>query len=106
MPTREPASRQAAKRSPTGRLNFLKSRWESAGIEVAPTRASAFTRTVEMTGAVTLNEDQIAHIYPMVEGTVDKVLFRLGQSVKADELLLTVHSREVGQAKLDYYQRS
>ncbi|MCA9176888.1 MAG: efflux RND transporter periplasmic adaptor subunit [Planctomycetales bacterium] len=106
----QPDSHAGASRSPggetesAGQIEFPEERWESAGIEVAPARAGAFTRTVEMTGAITLNEDQIAHIYPMVEGTVDKVSFRLGQSVKADELLLTVHSREVGQAKLDYYQ--
>lgn len=40
----------------------------------------------------------------MVEGTVDDVSVTLGQSVKTDDRLVVVHSREVGAAKLELYQ--
>jgi cobalt-zinc-cadmium efflux system membrane fusion protein len=40
----------------------------------------------------------------MVEGTVDTVYVTLGQTVKADDLLAVIHSREVGAAKLALYQ--
>ena len=40
----------------------------------------------------------------MVDGTVDSVSITLGQNVKADDLLIVVHSREIGQAKLNLYQ--
>ena len=65
---------------------------------------SEFVTPVRLTGKVTLNEDRIAHIYPMVEGTVDEVSVTLGQNVTSDDLLVVIHSREIGQAKLNLYQ--
>ena len=57
---------------------------------------SEFVTPVRLTGKVTLNEDRIAHIYPMVEGTVDEVSVTLGQNVTSDDLLVVIHSREIG----------
>jgi cobalt-zinc-cadmium efflux system membrane fusion protein len=80
------------------------SRWEASGVEVAPVGRSSFVETIRLTGRVSLNEDRIAHIYPMVEGAVDEVRVGLGQVVRANDLLVVVHSREIGEAKLDLYQ--
>jgi cobalt-zinc-cadmium efflux system membrane fusion protein len=80
------------------------SQWKAAGIQLVQPIMSEFVTPVRLTGKVTLNEDRIAHIYPMVEGTVDEVSVTLGQNVTSDDLLVVIHSREIGQAKLDLYQ--
>lgn len=79
-------------------------RWQSAGVRVATVQRGPFVETVKLTGKVALNEDRIAHIYPLVEGTVDEVFIGLGQEVSKAQPLVVVHSREVGAAKLALYQ--
>ena len=76
----------------------------SAGVVVAAPRLEKFPEALRLTGKVSLNEDRIAHIFPVVEGTVEKVSVTLGQVVKSNDLLVMIHSREVGRAKLELYQ--
>ena len=83
---------------------FPADQWEAAGIKVSPAKQSDFSKPIRVTGKISLNEDRIAHIFPMVEGTVDQVSVSLGQNVKTDDLLVVIHSREIGTAKLDLYQ--
>ncbi|MFO0944120.1 MAG: efflux RND transporter periplasmic adaptor subunit, partial [Pirellulales bacterium] len=83
---------------------ITQSNWQASGIQLQPLQKSPFSETVRLTGRISLNEDQISHVYPMVEGSVDKVMVGLGQVVKADEVLVIVHSRVIGQAKLELYQ--
>jgi len=78
--------------------------WKPSGITLQTPKEESLSVQVNLTGKVSLNEDRISHIYPMVEGTVDEVSVTLGQNVKADDLLVVIHSREIGQAKLNLYQ--
>ena len=86
------------------RISLAVEQQQIIGLEDVPAERTPFHKTITLSGKVSLNEDRIAHIYPMVEGTVDQVDVGLGQSVKADDLLVVVHSREVGSAKLELYQ--
>jgi cobalt-zinc-cadmium efflux system membrane fusion protein len=63
-----------------------------------------FSRSIRLTGKVALNEEKLAHIYPNVNGQVESVRVALGDKVDEGQVLLSVHSREVGTAKLDLYQ--
>lgn len=78
--------------------------WQEAGVKLGKLTKSSFSQTIRLTGRVSLNEDQISHIYPMVEGSASQVPIGLGQSVKANDILVVVHSRVIGQAKLELYQ--
>lgn len=78
--------------------------WKPSGITLQNPQEELLAASVNLTGKVSLNEDRISHIYPMVEGTVDTVSVTLGQNVNADDLLVVIHSREIGQAKLNLYQ--
>lgn len=99
------AKQSAAQQSPPNvTVTLPESKWKVAGLQIAPVATSQFEETVRLTGKVSLNEDKLAHIYPMVEGSVDSVEVGLGQVVKANDLLVVVHSREIGQAKLELYQ--
>ncbi len=100
------ASEQAPQKENSGPVTITlpESKWKVSGLQIEPVATGRFEETIRLTGKVSLNEDKVAHIYPMVEGSVDKVDVGLGQVVKANDLLVVVHSREIGQAKLDLYQ--
>ncbi len=81
-----------------------RSQWEAAGIRIEPAARRSVSETIRLTGKVELNEDRLAHVYPMVEGTVDEVNVALGDVVEQDRRLVVVHSRELGTAKLELFQ--
>ncbi|TWT94733.1 efflux RND transporter periplasmic adaptor subunit [Stieleria varia] len=85
-------------------ISLPKDQWRASGIQLAPVRHEPFEKTLRLTGKISLNQDRVAHIYSMVEGTVDDVSVRLGQTVKSNDRLAVIHSREVGSAKLTLYQ--
>jgi cobalt-zinc-cadmium efflux system membrane fusion protein len=95
-------SEHATKRSNS--IELAEELWKPSGITLQTPKEESLSVQVNLTGKVSLNEDRISHIYPMVEGTVDEVSVTLGQNVKADDLLVVIHSREIGQAKLNLYQ--
>lgn len=83
---------------------FPRDAWKSAGIRVEPVVQSPLAETVELTGKITLNEDRLAHIYPLVEGRVESVNVRLGDRVRKGQSLIVIQSREVGQLMLELFQ--
>ncbi|MCU0877451.1 MAG: efflux RND transporter periplasmic adaptor subunit [Pirellulaceae bacterium] len=78
--------------------------WAAAELEFAPVKRGSFVKTVELTGKIALNEDRVAHIFPLVDGRVDEVRVKLGQHVKQGDLLVVVQSKEVGQSMLQLFQ--
>jgi cobalt-zinc-cadmium efflux system membrane fusion protein len=79
-------------------------RWNSAKLRVQVATKSAMTELIELTGKIALNEDKLAHVFPLVEGRVDEVRIRFGQRVKKGELLVIVQSKEVGLGMLQLFQ--
>lgn len=85
-------------------IEFPQDAWKAASLVIEPVQVSPFVQSVELTGKISLNEDRVAHIFPLVQGRVDEVKIQLGDRVKKDDLLVVVQSREVGQAMLQLYQ--
>jgi cobalt-zinc-cadmium efflux system membrane fusion protein len=85
-------------------IHFPKASWSAASLAIEPVRSGQLERSLRLTGKVALNEDRIAHVFPLVEGRVYEVKVRLGDRVKKGDLLVVVQSKEVGQAKLRLYQ--
>ena len=83
---------------------FPKNNGRLQAFEPKPVVRQPFSKTLQLTGKIALNQDRIAHIYSMVDGTVESVSASLGQTVKRDDLLAVIHSREIGAAKLQLYQ--
>lgn len=77
---------------------------QSAGIAVEPARRGELTLTRWATGKIAPNEDRLAHIFSLVEGTVHEVNVGYGDRVKAGDALVMIDSKEVGQAKLALVQ--
>ncbi len=85
-------------------ISLPQEQWQASGIRIEPAREEPLDKILRLTGKISLNQDRVAHIYSMVEGTVDDVSVRLGQTVKSRDPLALIHSREVGAAKLTLYQ--
>ncbi|MCE9606667.1 MAG: efflux RND transporter periplasmic adaptor subunit [Planctomycetia bacterium] len=83
------------------RVRFERSRWGAAGVRVEPVRHLALNDVLSVTGKLAVDEERLAHIYSQVEGVLREAKVRLGQAVKAGDVLAIVDSKEVGQAKLD-----
>lgn len=87
-----------------GEVELPQASWKSAEIEIQPVARLPLAMTVELTGKIGLNEDKVAHIFPMIEGRVEQVDVHLGEQVRRGQRLLVMQSKEVGQAKLQLYE--
>lgn len=79
---------------------FPEASWEAASIRVTAASVGLIEQITSVTGKVTLNEDQLAHLYPLVEGQVDEVNVGLGDTVERGQQMAVIQSREVGDAML------
>lgn len=85
-------------------VQFTESQRVASIVKVEKAIERTFSRSISLTGKIALNEEKLAHIYPIVSGQVDSVKVALGDTVAEGDVLLSVHSREVGTAKLELYQ--
>ena len=87
-----------------GLVRFPEASWSAAGLKTAPAETRSFSRTIALTGKVSLNEDHIAHVYPLVEGRVALVRVKFGDHVRKGDVMVMVQSQDVGKAMLELYQ--
>ncbi|MGN6132893.1 MAG: efflux RND transporter periplasmic adaptor subunit [Aureliella sp.] len=102
-PSEQPAG-ATGESDKAGIVHLPEEQWSASSIELASPSQGEFSQPITLTGKIALNEDRVAHIFPMVEGAVESVHVQLGQQVRQNDLLVVIHSREVGQAKLELYQ--
>ncbi len=98
------ASDGTSQEADAGSITVSASQLKNAGIQIGRPTKKLFSENIRLTGKISLNEDRLSHIYPMVEGAVDEVAVGLGDAVEKDQLLVVVHSREVGRAKLELFR--
>jgi cobalt-zinc-cadmium efflux system membrane fusion protein len=115
-PPREPAVRQpqAAAPAPAAEpaaaaalpdtITFPRASWPAAGVALAAAAVAPLEQLTTLTGKITLNEDRVAHIYPLVDGRVDEVNVSLGDAVTTGQQMAVIQSREAGQAMLQLAQ--
>lgn len=72
------------------------------GIEVREAGSGRLSVQRELPGEIVPNADRLAHIVPRVAGVVRRVLKNAGETVKAEELLAIIESRELADAKAAY----
>ncbi len=78
---------------------------KAVGLNWAKVSESEDFEVLSAPGRVGPNETQYAFITPRAAGVVRSVMAHIGQDVKAGDLLATIDSPEVGQARLDLYTR-
>jgi cobalt-zinc-cadmium efflux system membrane fusion protein len=81
-------------------LVFPEASWAAASLVIEPATVGLVEEMTSVTGKITLNEDRLAHIFPLVEGRVDEVNVGLGDTVTQGQQMAVIQSREVGDAML------
>lgn len=100
----EPAARAPAEPAGPTVVQLPQESWAGAGIDMKPAEVAILAQKETLTGKITLNEDRVAHIFPLVSGRVDTVMVGLGDRVKKGQEMAIIESREVGQAMLQLVQ--
>lgn len=85
-------------------IEFPRTLWHSAGLSVSPVKKEPLSENLELTGKITLNEERLAHVFPLVDGRVEVVQVQLGQRVKRGDPLVVIQSKEVGTRMLQLFQ--
>ena len=73
-----------------------------AGIELATAGPGRLDLHTRLLGEVRVNEERLAHVVPPVPGIVREVSVRIGDEVKAGQLLAVLASRELAEARAQY----
>lgn len=87
-------------------MQFSPADMDRFGIEVGLAGAGEFEIHVNIPGEIKVNSDRMAHIIPTVGGVVRQVSKKLGDTVKAGEIIAWLESPELGNAKIDYLGKS
>ncbi|WP_437193165.1 efflux RND transporter periplasmic adaptor subunit [Planctomicrobium sp. SH527] len=85
-------------------IEFPRTQWEPANLTIESVKKAPLSENITLTGKITLNEDKLAHVFPLVEGRVRKVQVGFGQRVTKGDLLVTIQSKEVGERMLQLFQ--
>lgn len=85
-------------------IEFPRNLWKSAGIELASVEEAPLAENLELTGKIALNEEALAHVFPLVDGRVEQVHVQFGQRVRKGAPLVIIQSKEVGTRMLQLFQ--
>ena len=72
------------------------------GLKTAVAGPGAVDIHISLTGEIRVNQDRMAHVVPRVEGVVTEVNKKLGDTVKAGEVIAVIESQELADAKAGY----
>ncbi|MCF7956190.1 MAG: efflux RND transporter periplasmic adaptor subunit [Phycisphaerae bacterium] len=72
------------------------------GIKLETAQKGSIETIVNLPGEVAVNSDRMVHIVPRVTGVVLEVMKKLGDPVKAGEVMAVIQSRELADAKGAY----
>jgi len=84
---------------PGGMVRISEIGLERSGIRTEPVRLERLVGGIDVPAEVQLNPDRTAHITPMVTGQIDEVHVSLGDSVEANQALVTMRSVALGEAR-------
>lgn len=75
---------------------------EAASIDMAPALSGTLSKEIVVPGRLTLNANAQAKVVPKLAGTVASILKQPGETVAKDDVLATLESREMAEAKSEY----
>jgi multidrug efflux pump subunit AcrA (membrane-fusion protein) len=82
----------------------LRKETAAALVKTAKVEAGPLVRRLRLTGEVAFDATAMVDVLPMAPGTVRAVKVRLGQEVRAGDVLAVIHSSEIGEAKATYLE--
>ncbi|MFK5950829.1 MAG: efflux RND transporter periplasmic adaptor subunit [Methylococcales bacterium] len=83
-------------------LKFSAAELEEFSIKLAQAQSGVINKTLDLTGEVIVAPERLYHVVPLVSGVVRKVFKHLGDKVKAGDLLATLSSRDLADAKAEF----
>ena len=75
-------------------------------IKVEPVRRQQLRPSFVVPGRVSFNAEALAHVGSAVKGRVTELTARVGDEVKKGDVLVVLESAELGEAQLDFLQKS
>lgn len=102
--TKEESAEAAEKKHPEGAnvVRIDEQAQKNIGLQVAVAQVRTVTQTIRTTGGVGPNETRISHLRPITRGRILKVPARLGDQVRAGQVLATYDNIELGEALGQY----
>lgn len=85
-----------------GLIKMSAAQIEAAGIDMAPALSGALSKEIAVPGRLTLNANAQAKVVPKLAGTVASIMKQPGETVAKDDVLATLESREMAEAKSEY----
>ncbi len=82
---------------PVGRLRMDAAAQKNIGLRIERAQLRSVGRTLQATGVVTPNESRLAHVRPLARGRIETVNVRLGDRVRAGQILLVYDNVELGE---------
>lgn len=74
----------------------------ASGIDVSAVTSGTLVKEIAAPGRIAVNANTHAKITPKLPGTVAKIMVQVGDEVKEDQLLATLESREIADAKSEF----
>jgi cobalt-zinc-cadmium efflux system membrane fusion protein len=81
-----------------------KTQLQKGHVMVEPVRTEETVSTLTIPGRLTFSEDQTWHIGAIASGRIENISARVGDAVKANQVLGRLHSHEVHEARAGYQQ--
>ncbi|MBT5469195.1 MAG: HlyD family efflux transporter periplasmic adaptor subunit [Nitrospina sp.] len=75
---------------------------KNANITLTKAGPARIKNQINLPGEIVLNEEKVVHIVPRLDGVVKKTFKDLGDSVAPGDILATLESRELADAKINY----
>jgi len=83
-------------------LNFSAAQLQEFDIKLSQASSGVINKTRDLTGEVIVAPERLFHIVPRVSGVVRQVFKHLGDKVATGDLLATLSSRELANAKAEF----
>lgn len=85
-----------------GFIKLTSAQIKATGIEMAPAASGVLIKEIAVPGRIVINANAQAKIVPKLAGTVAKVTKQVGDTVAEGEVIATLESREIADAKGEY----
>jgi membrane fusion protein, heavy metal efflux system len=99
---REPSGHDAHEHAEKQIVRLSEAQRKARGIELAVVQAGALETRLTFPGSISLNTERMVRVVPRIPGVVREVRKRLGDVVRAGEVLAVIDSRELADANAGY----
>jgi cobalt-zinc-cadmium efflux system membrane fusion protein len=95
----EQAAPLAGDAKPTHPIEILATAAQRAGVRSAPVKLEHLARLIHAPAEIVLDPDRTAHLSPLVEAKIEKVVVKLGDNVRVGDVLAVLRSIAVGESR-------